>query len=462
MGLTARKGRSCVPAGVALLCTAGTLSCTQILGLRERPVADNGGQNDTAGTEGDAQSATVLTSQQCGAIEQPPESCASCMNQKCCAAATACAGDRACLEASNCLAGCNDSQCSAACQVFYAQPETLVDLRACRVQQCASECDSSCGEFVSAASSCQTCMQTSCCSQGTACASDTNCAALNLCISNCFGAAPCVNSCLGTYPLGMTDYENWVGCTNQCATPCQPGQSWACLQSATLWPGPPTVGMVTFSVTFVNFTAAAPFVGTAVKACSKLDYTCTSPLASATADSTGLVTLTVPTGTTGFDGYLEVTGGQDDTGAAVFPALWYPVPFVVADGWRGQTTLPATDELQTIIGATGTTIDPTRGSIAMNAVDCAFTPAAGVSFTAVPIDSKTVSYYLVGGVPVTTATQTDQSGIGAFANVPTTSPAGLTVVSAISTTAGGKSLGSLSFVVRPGMLTTSSSFPPIP
>ncbi len=111
---------------------------------------------------------------------------------------------------------------------------------------------------------------------------------------------------------------------------------------------------------------------------------------------------------------------------------------------------------------TATQPDPTRGHIAVNAADCAFTPAAGVSFTVNPSDMATVRYYLVGGVPATTATATDSSGIAAFVNLPTTPPAELVVASATSGQAGGKSMGSLTFIVRPGTLTTSGLFPPVP
>jgi hypothetical protein len=211
-------------------------------------------------------------------------------------------------------------------------------------------------------------------------------------------------------------------------------------------------------------TTEEPFVGAAVKACAKLDYACANPLDTATADANGLVTLTVPGGLSGFDGYLEVNGGQvAGSGAAVFPSLWYPIPFIVADGWRGRTLLLSADEYVGLAAATGTTLDPTRGHVALNAVDCAYGPAADVTFSVDVADAQTVVFYLVNGVPVTTATATDQSGLAAFANLPTMgSPTRLTVVRASAGAAAGKSMGSLTFVIRPGTLTTSSSFPPMP
>jgi hypothetical protein len=448
---------------IALVATSA--GCQQILGLHERPE-----RAEAADANGVGVASTVS---QCGALPQPSESCASCMDQHCCAQAQACAAIPACEEASDCLANCSDATCMAQCNLFYTLPTTLVALRACRVQNCASSCGSSCGEFVSGNSSCESCLATSCCSQGATCAANTACAQLNLCVSNCFEAVSCPAACDTEFADGSADYATWYGCTGQqCASACQPGTNWSCLTGSNLWPQPPAEAKITFSVTFVDFSTEEPFVGSAVKACDKLDYSCSSPIDRSTTDATGLVTLSVPPGLAGFDGYLDVTGGElagtasdagsdAGAGAPVFPAIWYPVPYVVADGWRGRTVLVAQDEFAQLAMATGTSPDATRGQVALNAADCLFTPAAGVSFSLDSADSQTVSYYLIGGVPVTSAKATDGSGIGAFLNVPTSAPARLVVASAFSTAAG-KSMGSLTFVVRPGTFTTSSLFPPLP
>jgi hypothetical protein len=438
-------------AQLALVLAAG---CTQILGLHERPEATDSGASSTT---------NVTVAGQCGQLLHSSLSCASCMDQSCCSEARACATDDGCREASACLAACTDAACRAQCAAFYPSPDTLLALRSCRLRQCSTACGSSCGELASPIPDCQQCLESSCCSAATGCATDTSCAALNRCISNCFGAASCPTDCETQSPLGTSDYQTLFGCSNQCAAACQPGQSWACLDTPILWPKPPSVGTITFSVTFVSLTTEEPFIGASVQACSKLDYTCASPLDTATADSTGMVTLTVPGGLSGFDGYLDVTGGQvGGSGASVFPSLWYPVPFVVADGWRGRTLLLSSDEFVALAGATGTTLDPTRGHVGVNAEDCAFGPAAGVTFAVDVADAQTVSFYLVNGVPVTSATATDQSGLAAFVNLPIAGSTRLTVVRASSGPAGGKSMGSLTFVLRPGTLTTSSSFPPMP
>jgi hypothetical protein len=447
---------------VACVAFLATASCEQILSLHERSEAIDGpvGPDASAASQTDASGTATGT---CGPLIHPSASCAACMDQACCAEATTCAGDRACQEASDCLAGCSDSACRAQCAQFYSLPDTLIALRSCRIDRCASACGSACGEIASPIFSCQSCEEASCCAESAACAANTACAQLNRCVSNCFGTASCPSDCQAEYPQGVADFQALFSCNNQCASACPAGQSWACLNSPIVWPKPNVLGNVTFSITFVSFTSEQPFEGANVKACSKLDFSCSTPLATTTSDATGLVTVTVPVGLSGFDGYLDVTGGKvGGTGAAVFPAIWYPVPYVIADGWRGRTQLPSTDEFGELTMASGTQLTATRGHIAVNAGDCAFTPAAGVSFTATPIDQATVPYYLVGGVPATTATATDSSGVAAFVNLPTMSTAGLAVVSATAGQAQGKSMGSLTFIVRPGTLTTSGLFPPVP
>jgi hypothetical protein len=433
--------------------------CVQVLGLHERSEAADGG----VGPSGTGADSVFVGAAQCGQLASTSASCASCMDQDCCAESKACAADPACVEASGCLAGCSDADCRARCSVFYSLPDTLIALRSCRVRRCSSPCDATCGEAASANAACQACLQTSCCDPATACASNVSCAGLQLCRSNCFVASSCPADCESKFPEGTTDFGKLLSCDDSCASACQPGLAWQCLDGPILWPKPKNVGNINFSVTFVDFSSERPFVGVTVKACSKLDFSCATPLATSSSDGTGLVALTVPAGLAGFDGYLDVSGGKiDGSGSAAYPALWYPVPFVVADGWRGRTQLLSADEFPALAEVTGTALDPTRGHFGANALDCAFGPASGVSFSADAADAKTQSYYLVGGVPVGSATSTDQSGLGGFINLPTNGPARLVVVRAVSSAAGGKTMGMLTFVVRPGTLTAMSTFPPLP
>jgi hypothetical protein len=447
-------------AGVAVMLSAA--GCLQILGLHDRAEATDGG----LGGDTDAANSVVAVAGQCGMLLHNSASCAACMDQNCCSEARACAGTPACKEASDCLASCGDATCRARCAAFYTLPDTLIALRSCRVGQCATACGSTCGEYASAVPDCQKCREASCCSQGLACASNTSCAALDLCTSNCFAAMSCPIDCQTKYPQGTTDFSSWSSCvaSDQCATKCQPGQSWTCLDSPIIWPKPNAVGNITFSITFVDFSTERPFVAATIKACGKLDLSCGVPLSQGSTDTTGLVSLTVPAGLAGFDGYLDISGGKvDGTGAQTYPTIWYPVPFVVSDGWRGRTTILSDQELQLLALAGGVTaLDPTRGHFAANAADCAFSPAAGVSFMTDSADAKTQPFYLVSGVPSAAATATDSSATGGFINLPSSVPAKLVLIQARAGAAGGKVMGSLTFIIRPGTLTTMSSYPPVP
>jgi hypothetical protein len=428
----------------------------QILGLEERTAVVQ-----TNAPEGGTPSSAAAG--QCGGILHSSTTCAACMDQLCCTQAKDCGFDPACQETSTCLANCSDDTCRAKCASFYTSPDQLMALRACRVTNCAAECGSTCGEQASTIASCDTCLQSTCCAEAAACAGDKNCAKLQLCRANCFNSMTCPADCEAQNPLGVAAFDTWFRCTDRCGQSCVPGQDWACLDRPIVWPKPKGAGNIDFSITFVDFTDEKPFVGSTVKACAKLDFTCSTPLSQTTTDKTGIAALSVMVGLAGFDGYLDISGGKvDGTGSAAFPAIWYPLPFVVADGWRGRSIILSIDEFTYLASAVGRSLDPMHGHFAANAADCDQTPAPGVSYVAESMDAMTQQFYLVSGQPDPTAVATDLTAIGGYLNLPTAAPARLITVKAISNPAGGKTVGSLSFIVRPGTLTTMSSYPPIP
>jgi hypothetical protein len=456
----------------------GSLGCVQVLGLHDRANGANksdGGASLEAGesVEIDASDAgaeaspNVVVSGTCGPLHHSSASCAACMDQNCCADATACGVDEACQEATDCLANCTNATCRARCGTFYTHPDTLLALRACRLNQCAAQCGSSCGEFATSNHGCQACRESACCAEATACAKTVACAKLDLCQSNCAGAPNCPLDCNSQYPEATNDYAAWTECANQqCAAQCQTGQDWACLESPILWPRPRATGTIAFSVTLVDLFSETPYAGASVKACDKLDFQCILPQSSATSDDMGRVDLTLSGGLNGFDGYLDITGGRNESGNPIYPAIWYPEPTVIADGWRGTFQFISVDEFSVLGAVTQTTIDPLRGHFAANAADCDFSGASTVSFSVDTQDLETRPFYFVNGAPATTATATDRSAIGGFVNLPAGAEDGgvggrLVLVTAKSGAAGGKPLGSLSVIIRPGRFTTTS-FPPQP
>lgn len=436
-----------------------TSACKQILGLHERTEdVDAGSQvvasNPVAGS--------------CGPITHPSQACANCMDRNCCDEATACEQDPACKLEVDCLLPCgDDGACRARCTQFFNRGEALIRVSACRERSCSAECGLSCGGFGYAVPGCDTCVQSSCCDLAKACARNDDCQRLDLCLNNCLaGSNTCPGDCDSQFSAGSADHGPWVDCVqNTCHAACETGKAWQCLDAPVPWPIPKSVGDFTFSVTVVDLLSENPYVGATVRACKQLDLQCDVPIDQSVTDSTGLVSLKVPVGSVGFNGYLEVTGGDNGTGmgadSAVFPALYYPVPPIIAPGWRGRLQFVSAGDLPILAAFTTVDVDPARGHFATNAVDCNFTNAGGVSFTADsqlanPDDPKLKGFYFVNGIPNIHATATDPlTSIGGFVNLPANS----TLITA-TVAATGKNLGQLSYNIRAGWFTVSS-FPPV-
>jgi hypothetical protein len=228
--------------------------------------------------------------------------------------------------------------------------------------------------------------------------------------------------------------------------------SLACIGSAKAQPTAPS-GNVSVTMSFYNPVSPTKHLsGITIRACPKLDVTCTNALpGTSTSDSQGNATLTVPAG---FDGYLEINGNGN--GNSIVPALWYFSPFPVTDGTY-NVGLFAQGDFQNIAQTSGATIDPSLGHSFAFALDCAeqygsFT--AGMSFDVDKKSTETRSFYLINGLPSTTATATDASGIGGFANLPT----GIVTLTATLQSTGVRS-GSSSVLIRAGVITYSPIAP---
>jgi hypothetical protein len=431
-----------------------SLGCRQVLGIHHRDVEDAGATTEAA--------AAQPTKGRCGAIVYASEPCAQCMDEGCCGVAQTCHDDSQCDAAAACFLACaaGDSDCRGRCQAFYGQPNQLHELTSCRARNCAVQCDEPCGDMNNGVSSCDSCIATSCCEAAEACASDSDCLRLQDCRSNCLsGATTCPDDCQTRYSGAGPRHAAWSQCTQTtCADFCRIGTAWSCLDQPKAWPLPPKPDAITFSLTIVDLLEEKPFHQVEVRACAKLDATCARPLDSKIADDTGTVTMRVPVGTVGFDGYLEISKGTlDGTGPPIYPSLWFPVPPYIAGGSKGTGQFVSTEEFVALEILTGVSDDPMRGAIALNARDCNFTPAGGVAFKADKADKATQSFYFVNGAPDTTAKATDaQAAIGGIVNL----PAGLAVITGTLPDQGDKPIGNLTFIIRPGTLTAAFFMPP--
>jgi hypothetical protein len=233
------------------------------------------------------------------------------------------------------------------------------------------------------------------------------------------------------------------------ANACQVNGALSCIGSAKAQPTPPP-GNVKITMSFFDEVSnTKQLAGVTVRACSKLDVTCASPLpnSTATSDAQGNATFTLPAG---FDGYLEING------SSTMSALWYFSPFPVTDGTYNVGLLSPND-FQLIAQTSGATIDANAGHSFNLALDCTAkygTFTAGMSFDADKKTSGTRPFYVINGLPSTTATATDASGIGGFANLP---PGVVTVTATLQST--GARSGSASVLIRTGVITYSPIAP---
>ena len=437
---------------VAAFTLAALPGCKQILGLHDRTEA----QQDDGGTQ-----VIKPVTGQCGSLRHPSASCAACMDTKCCDQATACHGDPACDPAWDCNMACgDDGACRARCTSFFTRAESLAEIGACREMNCKAECGLSCGGFAYPAPPCSACVKQACCSFAAECAKNPECVKLDLCRANCIsGSSTCPPECERNFSGGVSDLASWIDCTQkECGDECRVGLNWQWLDNKTPWFKPKSAGDITFSITIVEIVSEKPFVNHTLKACTKLDRDCTNPVSTTTTDKDGYAALTVPAGSVGFDGYVDIQG-PDASSDSIFPAMWYPSPSLVSSGWRGRIQFVSRGSFQSLAVLTGATIDPTRGHFAAAAQDCNFSIAPNVSFDIDTKDDKTTVFYFVQGIPKTgSTTKTDElSGIGGYINLPTDRVS----LATARVDVGGvmRTIAEETYIIRPGTFTTTSMPP---
>jgi hypothetical protein len=293
---------------------------------------------------------------------------------------------------------------------------------------------------------CVTCVDAQCCTQATTCAADAACLALRTCDAACANST-CTAACATAHTAGQTDSSAFATCRQtSCNAPCQ---SFACIGSVS-WPTPvsPTY---TFKLSLSDFQTGSAVTGATVKVCATTDAACASPSAMYTVDSTGSAMVTAPSAPGGLAGYIEISGTGIEPTLDFFA---FPDPAAVFGSATGiNAYILSTSTFAQLTGAAGITPDPTRGTLAFIADDCAGNSAAGVSVTASTSDASSTTTYVVGGIPSTTATATDPSGVGAIVNV----PAGAATMS--GKTSAGTKTGSQAILFRAGAVTSTNVVP---
>jgi hypothetical protein len=221
---------------------------------------------------------------------------------------------------------------------------------------------------------------------------------------------------------------------------------WSCIGQVQ-WP-PPKKAAIYAHLTLFEATTMEPLPGMTVDACSADDPDCAAPQATDVSNDEGQVFLEdLPTGAVGWLGSFRVSGPGVATNLVthVKPLTddtTYDAPIV------SQATLDGAAQLM------GTSADPERGHVLVDAHDCTFQLARDVSIAVGSADDGTVFGY--GNPPDSNASATDQSGIAVALNVP---PGDVTVTGIVTTSA--KTFATVQVPIRPGAV-TSFGLEPMP
>jgi hypothetical protein len=230
---------------------------------------------------------------------------------------------------------------------------------------------------------------------------------------------------------------------------------WACVGQETT----PAPSSSTVAVSFGLTSKSQPVANAPVKACAIGDVTCSTSIDSHTTDSTGTVMFAaLPTGTKGFDGYFEVDFPND------MPNLNFNDPPIYASSGSVRTFWSGALVAETA-QAVGVTLDPSRGTLLIEAHDCTEFPSnvsclgndagcpssrpGGVSLSINVSDPKIVTGYITdqNGSVVASRTATctaDKFGAGGFFNVP---PGPVTITGTLTTQ---QTMATLTVFVRAG------------
>jgi hypothetical protein len=239
------------------------------------------------------------------------------------------------------------------------------------------------------------------------------------------------------------------------------GPVWGCVGS----PMPAAGDAVTLTLDIRHF-GGAPVQGVAVKACDRLDKTCTSPIAAPIySDDTGMATISVPSDVNDF--YLDLSGtlplpdgGADagDGGAggeSLMETLIFVSPPPTKDRTLSDVFVGTYDEYVTLVQAGTGMVLPGTGALLVHTLDCLDPPEPepGVMLSLDPGFSMGVDpFYFSDGSPVPGATQTDSEGVGGFADVMAPGGSGSPQITA-TLAANGETIAVSTVTVRPKTLT---------
>jgi hypothetical protein len=229
---------------------------------------------------------------------------------------------------------------------------------------------------------------------------------------------------------------------------CEPEPKWGCVGVPAETKHAPEPFHVSLRV--VDILTQEPMPGVSALLCRKIDVTCDSPFGPAVlSDDDGKVEFDVTRDAAGFGftGYVRFT--RDD----VLPGIYIFNPAIESDLTIPSVQLASPTVAGLLAQQIGTKLDPARGLILLDSVDCQGAPAAGVSFMT-DADDTAAPFYSVNGLPAATATATDDDGYGGLINV---QPGTIAVTGKLQPKA--SALGTVSLLIRGGAVTYSRMVP---
>jgi len=229
---------------------------------------------------------------------------------------------------------------------------------------------------------------------------------------------------------------------------CVPDLKWGCIGSVE-WPAPPPVPSpekVKVTLSLFNLLSEMVVGGATARVCGKLDPTCDSPIQSDLASNAdGVLTVQLDKF---FAGYLEITYlGMVDT-------MYFFNPPVDSERVIPFVPLVPFDALEKFGDQLKMQPLPDRGTVIGLSYDCQGNGAEGVQLFSDVGDDATTAFYMASGFPSLEATQTDKSGQGGIANVPT----GPRLISGRRADTG-EVFGTVSIQSRPIWITYTSMLP---
>jgi hypothetical protein len=216
------------------------------------------------------------------------------------------------------------------------------------------------------------------------------------------------------------------------------GVDWSCLRAT---PGPLRTpglagGVIIYSLRLVDLATDEPYTDATVRACGLTDIQCDVPITpTLMSDGDGWVNVRL---TENFAGYLEIQSPR------AVPYLFH----LPATGLATKADFPlamiAIESFGALLEAFELPFDPALGAIAVRSFDCRGQPAAGVDLAS---SVAGVPWYFEQGLPTTSRSRTDPSGLGGFVS----SAPGVSLLDA--SLADGRLIESKSIIVRASWMT---------